>query len=84
MLTAQQATPSWLTPDELRALTCRRQGCAQAKALVVMGIPFRKRPNGSIVVFRADLQTSSGAAGQVASTGTGYQPANGINWSKAA
>lgn len=44
-----------LTPDELRDLTGKLRSGAQEKVLSSMGVPFRKRPNGSLVVIRTDL-----------------------------
>ena len=44
-----------LSADELIELTGKRRAAAQEKVLVGMGIPLRKRPDGSIVVIRTDL-----------------------------
>lgn len=46
----------FLTTQELAELTHRSKGAWQAKALEQMGIPFRRRPDGSVVVLRADLE----------------------------
>jgi hypothetical protein len=45
-----------LSPDELVTLTLRRRNRAQAAVLDSLGIPYRRRPDGSIVVFRRDLE----------------------------
>lgn len=44
-----------LTPDELRELTGHRRADAQARELEFLGIPFRTRRDGSLVVLRVDL-----------------------------
>lgn len=44
-----------LTPDELVEVTGRRRATAQARALAALGIPYRTRPDGTVLVFRADL-----------------------------
>jgi hypothetical protein len=44
-----------LTEDELEALTGRKRSSAQAKALRSMGIDFRTRPDGKIIVIDLDL-----------------------------
>lgn len=47
-----------LTDDALHALTKRSRFTAQAKELNVMGIPFRRRSDGSLVVLEEDLHAS--------------------------
>ena len=42
-----------LTADELVALTNRTRADAQARALNVMGIPHKRRADGSVIVARA-------------------------------
>jgi hypothetical protein len=44
-----------LTPADLAALTQRKQRAAQIRELRALGVPFRQRTDGSIVVFRKDL-----------------------------
>lgn len=44
-----------LTDDEIEALTGRKRCSAQAKALRSMGIDFRTRPDGKIIVIDLDL-----------------------------
>ena len=44
-----------LEQSDLEALTGRRRPTAQAKALRSMGIDFRTRPDGKIIVIEDDL-----------------------------
>lgn len=44
-----------LTPEEIAELTDKVRFTAQARVLKDMGIPYRLRPDGSIVVFRVHL-----------------------------
>ena len=44
-----------LSPDTLRELTGKQKSPAQARVLDALGIPYRRRPDGSIVVFEADI-----------------------------
>lgn len=44
-----------LTPRELANLTQRTRSYAQARVLDYMAIPYRRRPDGSLVVLRAHL-----------------------------
>ena len=41
-----------LTADELAELTARRRPAAQARELDRLGIPYRRRTDGSLVVLR--------------------------------
>jgi hypothetical protein len=50
----------FLSKDELAALTGRKRPTAQARALAGMGIPYRRRPDGSPVVLRIHLDTFGG------------------------
>lgn len=69
---------AWLTDAEVVDVTHRRQYRAQGKALERMGVPFKRRPDGSLLVGRAALER---ALGGVASE----EPAsNGLTFSKAA
>lgn len=68
----------WLTDDELRAATHRRRPLAQARALSAIGVPFKRRPDGTLLVGRdAMASVLSGAGAHVASS-------NGLTWSKQA
>ena len=44
-----------LTPAEIAELTQRKQRAAQARELRALGVPYRVRTDGSIVVFRRDV-----------------------------
>ena len=48
-----------LSPDTLRELTGKQKSPAQARVLDALGIPYRRRPDGSIVVFEADIHHAS-------------------------
>lgn len=52
-----------LTPEELHKLTNRQRKSAQAKELRAMGIEFRNRTDGSLVVLRATVEIVLGAGG---------------------
>jgi len=54
-----------LTPEELRKLTNRQRRPSQAKELRAMGIEFRTRTDGSLVVLRATVEIALGAGGAV-------------------
>ena len=45
----------WLTPSDLQALTQRQRPSAQIKQLEAMGIEYRMRGDGSIVVLTSAL-----------------------------
>jgi hypothetical protein len=45
----------WLTPIEVQDLTGYKQAQKQKEALNQMGIDHKDRPDGSLVVFKADL-----------------------------
>lgn len=45
-----------LTLEELRELTGRKRSDAQARELVHLGIPFLKRSDGTLIVFRAHVE----------------------------
>lgn len=49
-----------LTPEELVSLTGRRRSHAQARVLRHMGVEFRQRPDGSLAVARAHIETVLG------------------------
>lgn len=46
-----------LSPDELAALTGRQKAKAQARELDHMGIPYRRRRDGSLAVLRIHVDT---------------------------
>lgn len=47
-----------LTPEELHALTHLVRPAAQARFLEEMGVPTRRRSDGSLLVLRRDLERS--------------------------
>ena len=49
----------FLSDAELKALTRRLRTSAQRKVLASLGVPYRLRPDGSIVVLHADLQPTT-------------------------
>ena len=46
-----------LTDAELVELTKKQRFKAQAKVLIALSIPYKFRPDGSLVVYRDDLTT---------------------------
>lgn len=44
-----------LTEDQLRELTQRQKASAQCKVLDALGIRWKRRPDGSVVVFERDI-----------------------------
>jgi hypothetical protein len=70
----------WLSDDELRHATHRARPSAQAKALQRMGVPFQRRPDGSLLVGRAAMTAALSGSAIV----NPKSPANGLNWSKRA
>lgn len=46
-----------LTDDELRTLTGKKFRTSQAQVLRFMGIDYKMRPDGSLVVLRSQLET---------------------------
>jgi hypothetical protein len=49
-----------LSAHDLVELTHRTKPAWQARALIQMGIPFRKRPDGTLVVLAEDLRQDEG------------------------
>lgn len=84
-------TTPWLTDAELIDATHRRQPCAQARALAGMGVPFLRRPDGTLLVSRQALESALSGAPAATSThpptnrwahNAADAPAsNGIRWS---
>jgi hypothetical protein len=52
----------FLTAEELRELTGYRQRHAQERALALMGISYKLRPDSSIAVLKAHVEKEMGAA----------------------
>ena len=69
----------YLSDAELVEVTHLRQPHAQARALTRIGVPFKRRPDGTLLVGRTALErVLSGVQAQP------QQSANGLNWSSAA
>jgi hypothetical protein len=67
-----QSAPLILSAEELRGLTGRYQRAAQMRVLDELGVPLKRRPDGSIVVFRAAAERACGlTVRSVQSTETG-------------
>lgn len=66
---------AFLTEEELRFLTKRRQRKLQREVLALMGIDHLVRPDGSLVVSRARVEQLLGLEG-----GTVEEPEIKINW----
>ncbi len=71
-----QATPPWLTASELQSATSKKQPSAQARVLRALGIPFKRRPDGKLLV---GLDAVSAA---LAGTTTPKSAATGMAWRK--
>ena len=46
-------TGHWLSAAEVVTLTMRKRPSAQARVLDALKIPYRERPDGTLVVFRS-------------------------------
>lgn len=68
----------FLSDADLIDATHRIQPSAQARALARIGVPFRRRPDGTLLVSRAALDDV--LRGTMPKQG----PANGLTWSKQA
>lgn len=66
----------WLSDAELADATGRRQFAAQARVLTGWGVPYRRRPDGSLLVSRSAFDATM--QGAMVASG----PANGLNWNK--
>jgi hypothetical protein len=47
-----------VTPQDLKTLTDRERPSAQARVLSRLGVPHRRRPDGSLIVLRCHLGTA--------------------------
>lgn len=52
----------FLTAEQIHELTDKTRPSAQARVLDGMGIPYRKRPNGTLAVLRIHVETIEGYA----------------------
>ncbi len=75
-------TPLHLTDEELLSLTHLRRPSAQARALKAMGVPYRPRPDGTLLVGR--LAAERALAGPAPIDPQRQAAANGLRWSKTA
>lgn len=56
--------PPFLTPDEIYGLTHLVRPSAQARFLAEMGVPSRRRPDGTLLVLRRDLEHGTAMRGR--------------------
>ena len=75
-------TPLHLTDDELLSLTHRRRPSAQARALKAMAVPYRTRPDGTLLVGRQAAERALSAPSPIEPTR--QAAANGLRWSRVA
>jgi hypothetical protein len=68
----------WLSDEELQELTKRERAAAQARALDALKVPYKRRPDGSLVVGR--LAVENALAGIIQGGKTATPEANGLNW----
>lgn len=68
----------WLSDQEVADATHRKQPSAQARVLAGWGVPYRRRPDGTLLVGRAAVDAA------LAGTVRPAQASNGINWSRTA
>jgi|DEB19_MinimDraft_2_1074335.scaffolds.fasta_scaffold393791_1 hypothetical protein len=71
-----------LTDDELLSLTHLRRPSAQARALQVMGVPYRTRPDGTLLVGR--IAAERALTGPAPAEPQRQAAANGLRWSRTA
>ncbi|MFN7817811.1 MAG: DUF4224 domain-containing protein [Burkholderiales bacterium] len=55
LVPCSRSTAVFLTESELRSLTKRQRPKAQARVLAHLGIPYKPRPDGSLVVLAAHV-----------------------------
>ncbi len=63
-----------LSDAELREITARQRSPAQARALTALGIPYRKRHDGSLAVLRAAAEAALGGQATMAHREPALQP----------
>ena len=71
-----------LTDAELQSLTHLRRPSAQARALRAMGVPYRTRPDGTLLVGRTAADRA--LAGPAPAAPNQQQAANGLRWTRTA
>ena len=75
-------TPLHLTDEELLSLTHLRRPSAQVRALRAMGVPYRTRPDGTLLVGRIAAERALSAPAPVEPQR--QAAANGLRWSRTA
>lgn len=73
-------TPTHLSDNELIEVTHRRMPSAQARALTQMGVPHKRRPDGTLLVGRTALERALCSV----TPDKAQDACNGINWTKRA
>ncbi len=68
----------WLTDEEVADATRRRRPSRQAEVLRQIGVPFQRRPDGTLLVGRAAIEVALSGV-QAARPDTS---SNGLNWSR--
>lgn len=66
-----------LTLDEVIELTGKQRPTAQARELDSLGIPYRRRQDGSLLLFRADIPNATEKEGH-ASPAVRLPPPRGV------
>lgn len=69
---------TWLSDKELADATRLKQPSAQARVLTGWGVPFRRRPDGTLLVGRAAFEAALAGSSRPA------QASNGLNWRRSA
>lgn len=70
--------PLFLSPEQIYALTHRRRSTAQAKALRMMGVQFKVRPDGTVAVATGHYEKLFGVAPGASSQEADFT----FNWGK--
>jgi hypothetical protein len=69
---------TWLSDAEVADATRRRQPAAQMRVLDSWGVPYRRRPDGTLQVGRAAMETA--LLGSTMQPSQPRAPANGLNF----
>lgn len=70
---------AWLSDEELQELTGKERPAAQARALKALGVPYKPRPDGTLVVGRLAVENALAGA-QPLQGGAPAPTSNGLNW----
>jgi hypothetical protein len=79
-MSTAQAAPAWLTDAELVEVTHRVRPSAQARVLRGIGVGFRPRPDGTLLVSRTALDLAL----QQNAIVSPRKAANGLTWRNSA